>query len=172
MQGTDGPRRLEVVKTNLCRHPPPLGLTFEGHDVPVPALRYTQLVEPLPQPTHLDLCTHWLFQFLSDAGEFSLEVGDEVQVVLETVEDGFGETRLSREKAKRAEAWNKVAEQGRELMSKGVWIIMFPEGTRTERGDQGVYKTGASRLAIATGASIIPIAVTSARCWPRNMILR
>ena len=72
------------------------------------------------------------------------------------------------DRSKRAEAWNKVAEQGRELMRKGVWIIMFPEGTRTDRGHQGVYKTGASRLAIATGASIIPIAVTSGRCWPRK----
>jgi hypothetical protein len=37
--------------------------------VPVPTLRYTELVEPLPQPTHLELCTRWLFQFLTDAGE-------------------------------------------------------------------------------------------------------
>ncbi len=72
------------------------------------------------------------------------------------------------DRSKRSEAWNKVAEQGRELMGKGVWVIMFPEGTRTERGSQGTYKTGASRLAVATGASIIPIAVTSARCWPRR----
>jgi 1-acyl-sn-glycerol-3-phosphate acyltransferase len=72
------------------------------------------------------------------------------------------------DRSKRAEAWNKVAELGGELMGKGVWIIMFPEGTRTERGSQGIYKTGATRLAVATGASIIPIAVTSARCWPRK----
>ena len=72
------------------------------------------------------------------------------------------------DRSKRSEAWNKVAAQGKELMEKGVWIIMFPEGTRTERGQQGVYKTGASRLAVATGASIIPVAVTSARCWPRK----
>lgn len=44
-------------------------------------------------------------QFINEAGEFSLNVGDSVQVALEAVEDGFGETRLSREKAKRAEAW-------------------------------------------------------------------
>ncbi|GAA3918010.1 30S ribosomal protein S1 [Litoribacillus peritrichatus] len=44
-------------------------------------------------------------QFLSDNGEFELNVGDEVQVALEAVEDGWGETRLSREKAKRAESW-------------------------------------------------------------------
>lgn len=72
------------------------------------------------------------------------------------------------DRSKRTEAWSKVAAQGKALMNKGVWIIMFPEGTRTERGSQGAYKTGASRLAVATGASIVPIAVTSARCWPRR----
>lgn len=52
-------------------------------------------------------------QFLNDKGELELNVGDEVQVALETVEDGFGETRLSREKAKRAESW-KVLEAAHE----------------------------------------------------------
>ncbi len=72
------------------------------------------------------------------------------------------------DRSKRSEAWTKVAEQGRVLMDRGKWIIMFPEGTRTERGSQGVYRAGATRLAIATGASVIPIAVTSGRCWPRR----
>lgn len=44
-------------------------------------------------------------QFVDENGECDLQVGDEVHVALETVEDGFGETRLSREKARRAEAW-------------------------------------------------------------------
>ena len=48
-------------------------------------------------------------QFADEKGEVTLNIGDEVQVSLETVEDGFGETRLSREKAKRAESW-KVLE--------------------------------------------------------------
>ena len=47
-------------------------------------------------------------QFLDDNGAFSLNVGDLVKVALETVEDGFGETRLSREKAKRAESWMEL----------------------------------------------------------------
>ena len=72
------------------------------------------------------------------------------------------------DRSQRSEAWAKVAEQGEVLMDKGKWIIMFPEGTRTERGAKGAYKTGASRLAVATNASIVPIAVTSARCWPRR----
>jgi small subunit ribosomal protein S1 len=44
-------------------------------------------------------------QFLNDNNELEIQVGDSVKVALEAVEDGFGETRLSREKAKRAEAW-------------------------------------------------------------------
>jgi 1-acyl-sn-glycerol-3-phosphate acyltransferase len=72
------------------------------------------------------------------------------------------------DRSKRSEAWTKVAEQGREVMDEGKWVIMFPEGTRTERGKKGNYKSGATRLAVATGAVVIPIAVTSARCWPRR----
>jgi 1-acyl-sn-glycerol-3-phosphate acyltransferase len=75
------------------------------------------------------------------------------------------------DRSRRAEAWRKVAEQGQRIMGKGGWVIMFPEGTRTPRGAQGDYKTGASRLAIATGVPIVPIAVASARCWPRKSFL-
>ena len=46
-----------------------------------------------------------LEQFKTFDGEVEVEIGDDVEVVLEAVEDGFGETRLSREKAKRAKAW-------------------------------------------------------------------
>jgi 1-acyl-sn-glycerol-3-phosphate acyltransferase len=75
------------------------------------------------------------------------------------------------DRSKRAEAWNKVAAQGKDLARQGIWVIMFPEGTRTERGSQGVYKSGASRLAIATGVPIVPIAASSAKCWPRKSFL-
>lgn len=44
-------------------------------------------------------------QFIDEQGELTIAVGDEVKVALESVEDGFGATQLSREKAKRAEAW-------------------------------------------------------------------
>ncbi len=49
-------------------------------------------------------------QFYNDQGEPEVSVGDIIDVALEAVEDGFGETRLSREKAKRARAW-KVLEE-------------------------------------------------------------
>ena len=70
------------------------------------------------------------------------------------------------DRSQRAEAWAKVAAQGQTLLDRGHWVIMFPEGTRVPRGTQGAYRSGASRLAVATGAPVVPIAVTSARCWP------
>jgi small subunit ribosomal protein S1 len=49
-------------------------------------------------------------QFLDDSGDIEVQVGDEVEVALDAVEDGFGETRLSREKAKRARTWRRLQE--------------------------------------------------------------
>ena len=54
-----------------------------------------------------------LEQFRNDKGEVDLKVGDEVRVALESLEDGFGSTVLSRERAKRAESWG-VLEQAYE----------------------------------------------------------
>ena len=77
------------------------------------------------------------------------------------------------DRSKRSEAWNKVAEQGRRFMAQGNWVIMFPEGTRAPRGGKGQYKNGGTRLAVETGRPVLPVAVTSARCWPRkSFVLR
>src|SRR3990167_1220091 len=58
-------------------------------------------------------------EFRNDAGEVEAKVGDFVSVAIEALEDGFGETRLSRDKAKRLSAWmdlEKALETG-ELVS-------------------------------------------------------
>ncbi|MBT8122960.1 MAG: 30S ribosomal protein S1 [Gammaproteobacteria bacterium] len=47
-------------------------------------------------------------EFKNASGELEVEVGDEVEVTLEAVEDGFGETKLSREKAKRDQVWRRL----------------------------------------------------------------
>ena len=76
------------------------------------------------------------------------------------------------DRSKRAEAFTKVVAQGKRLMAQGTWVIMFPEGTRIPRGQKGVYKTGGARLAIETGVPVVPIAVTSAKCWPRKAFVK
>ena len=76
------------------------------------------------------------------------------------------------DRSQRAKAFQKVVERGRKLLAKGTWVIMFPEGTRIPRGQVGQYKSGGARLAIEVGVPVIPIAVTSAKCWPRRALLK
>jgi 1-acyl-sn-glycerol-3-phosphate acyltransferase len=76
------------------------------------------------------------------------------------------------DRSQRAQAFNKVVEQGQRLLNQGTWVIMFPEGTRIPRGQKGTYKSGGTRLAVETGAPVIPIAVTSAKCWPRKAFVK
>jgi len=72
----------------------------------------------------------------------------------------------------KSRAFQKVVQQGKDLLDKGIWVIMFPEGTRIERGQSGNYKSGGTRLAIETGVPVIPIAVNSAVCWPRKAFIK
>lgn len=76
------------------------------------------------------------------------------------------------DRADGARAFVKVVQQGQRLLDQGTWVIMFPEGTRIARGQKGTYKSGGTRLAIRTGAPVIPIAVTSAKCWPRKAFIK
>ena len=76
------------------------------------------------------------------------------------------------DRSQRAQAFSKVVEQGARLLAQGTWIIMFPEGTRIARGEVGNYKEGGTRLAVATGAPVIPIAVTSGKVWPRKAFVK
>lgn len=76
------------------------------------------------------------------------------------------------DRSQRSEAFSKVVKQGRKILDQGIWIIMFPEGTRVDRGRVGRYKSGGTRLAVATGVPVVPVAMTAGRCWPRKAFVR
>ncbi|MEA2094752.1 MAG: 30S ribosomal protein S1 [Pseudomonadota bacterium] len=60
-------------------------------------------------------------EFRNSQGELEVAVGDEVEVSLEAIEDGFGETRLSREKAKRDQVWRRLEQAfDKEEIVKGI----------------------------------------------------
>lgn len=61
-------------------------------------------------------------QFYDEKGDLEVSIGDEVDVALDAVEDGFGETRLSREKAKRLLAWKNL-EQAHESNKTVIGVI-------------------------------------------------
>ena len=46
-------------------------------------------------------------EFRTNDGQLNIEVGDQIEVALEAVEDGYGETRISREKARKISTWKK-----------------------------------------------------------------
>lgn len=76
------------------------------------------------------------------------------------------------DRSQRAQAFARVLHQGRRLLAQGTWVIIFPEGTRAPRGQRGQYKSGGARLAIETGVPVVPIAVTSAKVWPRKAFVK
>ena len=76
------------------------------------------------------------------------------------------------DRSKRSEAFAKVVAQGKRVMGQGVWVIMFPEGTRIPRGQAGIYKSGGTRLACETGRPVVPIAVNAATRWPRKAFVK
>ncbi|MEO8407209.1 MAG: lysophospholipid acyltransferase family protein, partial [Oxalobacteraceae bacterium] len=69
-------------------------------------------------------------------------------------------------------AFRQVVTQGKKRLADGQWIIMFPEGTRIPVGQKGQYKSGAPRLAIHTKALVVPIALNSGECWPKNAFIK
>ncbi len=82
-------------------------------------------------------------QFKNLNGELEVAIGDDVDVVLEAVEDGFGETRLSREKAKRAKAWKSLeSSYETEEIITGVITGKVKGGFTVELGDIRAFLPG------------------------------
>ncbi len=75
-------------------------------------------------------------------------------------------------RAKRADAFEQVVTQGARKLSEDRCIIMFPEGTRIPVGAKGQYKAGGARLAVRTGAQVVPIAHNAGEVWPKKSFVK
>lgn len=76
------------------------------------------------------------------------------------------------DRSKGKDAFAQVVTIGRKRLADGQWVIMFPEGTRIPVGKKGNYKGGGTRLAIETNTPVIPIALNSGECWPKNSFIK
>ncbi|MEB0139270.1 MULTISPECIES: lysophospholipid acyltransferase family protein [unclassified Undibacterium] len=76
------------------------------------------------------------------------------------------------DRSKGKDAFAQVVTHGKKRLADGQWIIMFPEGTRIAVGKKGNYKGGGARLAVETNTPVVPIALNSGECWPKNSFIK
>jgi len=69
-------------------------------------------------------------------------------------------------------ALRQMAEQGRERLDAGFYIVIFPEGTRIAPGTRGKYHVGGAWLAVRNGAVVLPIAHNAGRLWHKNSFVK
>jgi len=69
-------------------------------------------------------------------------------------------------------AVEQVIEQGRQRLQQGVWVVIFPEGTRVAPGGRRRYGLGGALLAEATGYPVVPVAHNAGSFWPRRRFIK
>ncbi|MEY3981746.1 MAG: hypothetical protein RLZZ281_615 [Pseudomonadota bacterium] len=77
------------------------------------------------------------------------------------------------DRSKGTRALEQIEAKGRDVLYKqSRWMVFFPEGTRVRPGHHVRFKTGGTRLAVATNTPVIPIAMNSGDLWPRKSFLK
>lgn len=66
----------------------------------------------------------------------------------------------------------QVVNQGIDRLKKGIWIVVFPEGTRSKPGTKLPYKKGGAILASKSEHKVIPVAHTAGEFWPKGFFSR
>ncbi len=69
-------------------------------------------------------------------------------------------------------AIGQIVEQGIERLKRGIWIVIFPEGTRSKPGTKLPYKKGGAILASKSGHKVIPVAHNAGEFWPKGFFSR
>ncbi len=69
-------------------------------------------------------------------------------------------------------AIDQVIKQGTSRLASGVWVLIFPEGTRMPPGRRGRYRIGGAMLACASGHPVVPVAHNGGTYWPRRGFMK
>lgn len=69
-------------------------------------------------------------------------------------------------------AFAQVVRHSKQRLAEGLWIMMFPEGTRIPVGEKGQYKHGGAKLAVETHTPVVPIAMNSGEFWPKKGFIK
>ncbi|MCG8324558.1 MAG: 1-acyl-sn-glycerol-3-phosphate acyltransferase [Thiotrichales bacterium] len=69
-------------------------------------------------------------------------------------------------------AFKQIVEQGMKRLQKGLWIVVFPEGTRVRAGDRGNYQPGGGLLAEKSAYPVVPVTHNAGYLWPRKSLVK
>lgn len=69
-------------------------------------------------------------------------------------------------------AMEQVIKQGTSRLAAGVWVLIFPEGTRIAPRQRGRYRIGGAVLASASGHPVVPVAHNAGTYWPRRGFIK
>jgi 1-acyl-sn-glycerol-3-phosphate acyltransferase len=69
-----------------------------------------------------------------------------------------------------ASAVMQVIEQGKDRIGRGLWLTIFPEGTRMPPGETRRYGVSGAAVAAATGCPVVPVAHTAGDFWPKRRL--
>lgn len=69
-------------------------------------------------------------------------------------------------------ALTQVAQRGKQRLTEGYSVVVFPEGTRVPPGQHRRYKVGGAWLAVTAGAPLVPVALNSGECWRRQAFMK
>jgi 1-acyl-sn-glycerol-3-phosphate acyltransferase len=70
------------------------------------------------------------------------------------------------------EALKQLVAQGKDRLAKGLWVIIFPEGTRIAPGQRSKYHIGGAWLASHTQATVVPVAHNAGEFWAKNSFVK
>jgi 1-acyl-sn-glycerol-3-phosphate acyltransferase len=70
------------------------------------------------------------------------------------------------------EALKQLVSQGKQRLARGLWVVIFPEGTRTSPGEKGKYHIGGAWLASHAKATVIPVAHNAGEFWRKNSFIK
>ncbi len=68
------------------------------------------------------------------------------------------------------EALKQLVSKGEARLAQGLWVVIFPEGTRMRPHQQGKYHIGGAWLACQTKTPVLPVAHNAGHCWPKGFI--
>jgi 1-acyl-sn-glycerol-3-phosphate acyltransferase len=70
------------------------------------------------------------------------------------------------------EALKQLVSQGKDRLARGLWVVIFPEGTRITPGQKGKYHIGGAWLASHTQATVVPVAHNAGEFWRKNSLIK